>query len=117
MIGYLFASFNSLYPDESINNFEQITNSGSIAAGSDSLTNSRYENKMSEGNVYKIIAGSISTLKQMIRICDYALSNEESFPNAEYFKIVKENAKEAIKLLDKEPINNDPNYANKSSNI
>ncbi|MBQ4646968.1 MAG: DEAD/DEAH box helicase [Candidatus Gastranaerophilales bacterium] len=117
LIGYLFASFNSLYPDESINNFEQITNSGSIAAGSDSLTNSRYENKMSEGNVYKIIAGSISTLKQMIRICDYALSNEESFPNAEYFKIVKENAKEAIKLLDKEPINNDPNYANKSSNI
>lgn len=113
LIGYLFASFNSLYPNESINNFEQITNSGLIAAGSDALTNSRYENRMSEGNVYKIIAGSISTLKQMIRICDYALSNEESFPNSEYYKIVKENAKEAVKLLDKEPINNDPNYASK----
>jgi len=113
LVGYLFASFNSLYPNESINNFEQIVNSGLIAAGSDALTNSRYENRMSEGNVYKIIAGSISTLKQIIRICDYALSNEESFPNSEYYKIVKENAKEAIKLLDKEPINNDPNYASK----
>ena len=111
LIGYLFASFNSLYPDESINNFEQITKSGLIEAGSDSLTNSRYENRMSEGNVYKIIAGSISTLKQIIRICDFALNKEESFLNSEYYQIVKENAQEAIKLLDKDPINNDPNYA------
>ena len=70
-----------------------------------------------EGNVYKIITGSISTLKQIVRICDFAISCDDKYPNTSYWETVKENASEAITLLEKEPINNDPEYANKSSNI
>lgn len=112
LIGYLFASFNSMYPDESINNFEQIVKTNRIASHNDAKIDNRYAAKTSEGNVYKIIAGTISTLKQMIRICDFALDREEYFPNVEYWEIVKENAQKAVELLDKEPINNDPEYAN-----
>lgn len=112
LIGYLFASFNSMYPDESINNFEQIVKTNRIASHNDAKIDNRYAAKTSEGNVYKIIAGTISTLKQMIRICDFALDREEYFPNVEYWEIVKENARKAVELLDKEPINNDPEYAN-----
>ena len=42
---------------------------------------------------------------------------DDKYPNTSYWEQLKENALEAIKLLDKEPINNDPEYANKSSNI
>jgi len=111
LVGYLFASYNELN-DNSIANFEKIIDSANIAQSSDNEANKEYERKATEGNVYKIITGSISTLKQIIRICDFAIGSEDKYPNTNYWENLKETAQEAIKLLDKEPINNNPDYAN-----
>jgi hypothetical protein len=107
---------NQIEPN-SIANFEKIVASASEVASSDSEANKEYARKATEGNVYKIITGAISTLKQMIRICDFAIMCDDMYSNTSYWETVKENAQLALELLDKEPINNDPNYANKLSNI
>lgn len=111
MVTYLFASFNSYNPDDSIANFEKISQDLNVDIPEFKKTNREYYRRATEGNIYKIIAGSISTLKQIIKICDFALDNEEDFPNVFYWENLKETAHGAIKLLNKEPINNDPNYA------
>lgn len=112
----LFALLNEQNPDDSIGNFEKIVASGNCAYSQNAKELKEYQRKTREGNVYKLITGSISTLKQIIRICDYALYEPDKFPNTSYWQFVKENAQSAIELLDKEPINNDPNYENKLSN-
>lgn len=115
-VSYMFASLN-LENENSIANFEKIIQTSDIVASSDSEANQSYLRNSTEGNVYKIITGSISTLKQIVRICDFAISCDDMYPNTSYWEIVKENAQVALELLDKEPINNDPNYANKLSDI
>lgn len=111
LVGYLFASYNELN-DNSIANFEKIVDSVNTAQSSDAQINKDYERKATEGNIYKIITGSISTLKQIINICNYAIDYQDKFPNAKYWENLKETAQEAIYLLDREPINNNPDYAN-----
>jgi hypothetical protein len=117
MVTYLFACYNEKKPEDSIDNFEKISMDLDTDLSGFKNLNKEYERRSTEGNIYKIIAGSISTLKQIIEICEFALKNEEDFPNVFYWENLKETAHEAIKLLNKEPINNDPNYANQSGNI
>ncbi len=115
-VSYMFASLNQKF-DNSISNFEKITRLTSAQLSSDYKANKEYERNGTEGNIYKIITGSISTLKQIVRICDFAISCNDKYPNTSYWEQVRENALKAIELLDREPINNDPEYANKSNNI
>ena len=117
LVGYMFARLNEINPDDSINNFEKIYMTQNIQTSADTKLNKNYERKATEGNIYKIITGAISTLKQITNICDWAISAPDLYPNTSYWEKVKENAQIAIDLLDKEPINNDPEYANKLSNI
>ncbi len=115
LVSYMFASLNQ-NSDNSIENFEKIVKSTDTVISSDYEANKEYKRNATEGNIYKIIAGSISTLKQIIRICDFAISCDDKYPNTSYWEQLREKAQEAIKLLDKEPINNNPEYANKSTN-
>ncbi|MBR5304493.1 MAG: DEAD/DEAH box helicase [Candidatus Gastranaerophilales bacterium] len=117
MVTYLFACYNEAKPEDSIDNFEKISTDLDVDLSEFKNSNKEYVRRSTEGNIYKIIAGSISTLKQIIEICEFALKNEEDFSNVFYWENLKETAHEAIKLLNKEPINNDPNYANQSGKI
>ena len=112
MVTYLFACYNETKPEDSIDNFEKISMDLDIDLSEFKNSNKEYERRSTEGNIYKIIAGSIATLRQVIEICSFALANEEDFPNVFYWENLRKLAQEAIGLLDREPINNDPNYAN-----
>lgn len=111
-VTYLFASMNNSDESDSIENFETIVNIPCCFEAEAEGVYSYYAYS-TEGNIYKTIAGSISVLKQIARVCDMAIECEEDFPNTYYWVTLKENALEAIKLLDREPINNEPDYANK----
>ena len=97
---------------DSINNFRKITGTTPLGA---ILNNSatpdysveEFNRKANEGHVYKLIAQSISTLKQIDRICDFALSNKNKYPNSQYYENLKENAQVALELLNKPPFNDE----------
>ena len=57
--------------------------------------------------MYKLIAQTISTLKQIDKICDFALANQEMYPNQQYYKDLKENAIIAKELLEQKPFNDE----------
>ena len=114
LVGYLFANLNESNPDDSINNYEKILFASNLSCDVKNQANAQISRMATEGNVYKIITGSISTLKQIVRICDSAISQKDKYPNTSYWLNLKEKAQDAIKLLDKDPINNEPNYASKS---
>ena len=71
--------------------------------GSEKLKNI-YNDKAKEGDVYKIIAQSISVLKQMKYVCNCALENSADFPNSEYWYSLREKCDEAIWLMNRPPI-------------
>ncbi|MBR6297807.1 MAG: hypothetical protein IKR34_01035, partial [Candidatus Gastranaerophilales bacterium] len=71
--------------------------------GSEELKNI-YNDKAKEGDVYKIIAQSISVLKQMKYVCNCALENSVDFPNSEYWYSLREKCDEAIWLMNRPPI-------------
>jgi hypothetical protein len=54
-----------------------------------------------------LIAQSISTLKQIDRICDFALLNKSKYPNSQYYENLKENAQVALELLNQPPFNDE----------
>jgi len=113
LVGYMFACLNKENPN-SIANFEKIVATEYLADSSDEDANKEYKRKATQGNIYKTITGAIANLKQITRICDFAIAQEDKYPNTHYWINLKSTAQEAIELLDKEPINNDPNYENKS---
>ena len=69
-----------------------------------SIVSEEYNRFVMEGRVYKIISQSISALKQICSICDYALSNEKDFPNQEYYLNLYECAESALELMKHDPI-------------
>lgn len=71
--------------------------------GSEELKNI-YNDKAKEGDVYKVIAQSISVLKQMKYVCNCALENSVDFPNSEYWYSLREKCDEAIWLMNRPPI-------------
>ncbi len=112
MVLYLWADLNQKN-DNSIENFENLIK----IINDSSLSKDEIKRKTTLGNIYKIIAQSISNLKQIIRICDYALANPDTFSNEKYWQDLELSALCAIELIQKEPINNEKDYENKLSNI
>ncbi len=98
---YLWSYFNQTNPD-TIENFEKIT---SLTYKTDKKEiKSMLSAKLSEGNVYRVISHSVSVLKQIIRICDYALSDNDNYPNSDYYADLKEKAITALDLIERKPI-------------
>ena len=111
-ITYLWALLNDKNPN-SIKNFQEITKI--VQENKDeqkedkvnskaSIVSEEYNRFVMEGRVYKIISQSISALKQICSICDYALSNEKDFPNQEYYLNLYECAESALELMKHDPI-------------
>ena len=106
--GYLWAHLNNKNND-SISNFRKLTNSGCNPLTHEQMTNTKdaaqeYLRKTQEGNVYSIISQMISILKQIDKICDFAIQNKELYPNQKYYLELKENAQLATILIKQNPI-------------
>lgn len=100
-ITYCWAILNKYRPD-SISNFEKII---TYTTSEDSEEQKEiFASSTAEGDCYKLIAQTVSVLKQMSYICDYAMKNEYNFPNTEYWQSVKEKTQQAIDLMNKPPI-------------
>ena len=113
-MGFLFGYLNATNPNGSVENFRKITGSTpSIDLHSENafkdLSPSKKEfiRKTREGHVYNVLAKTISTMKQIQKICDFALSNSNLYPNQEYYSNLKENAIIATELLEKIPFNDE----------
>ena len=63
-----------------------------------------YLRKSLEGNVYGIISQMVSIMKQISKICDYAIQNKELYPNQNYYAELKEKAELAMILIKQSPI-------------
>ncbi|MBR2068146.1 MAG: DEAD/DEAH box helicase [Candidatus Gastranaerophilales bacterium] len=98
---YLWAHFNSSNPD-TIENFEKISSVTSDTQDKD--IKRALSAKLSQGNVYRSISHSVSVLKQIQRICDYALSDNFNYPNSDYYETLKNKASLALELINKEPV-------------
>ena len=101
-ITYLWAKYND-ESEDSVGNFESISDYKYETEIPD--IKRTLEAKLSEGNIYRTISHSISVLKQIERICDYALSDNLNFPNTDYFEELKLNVQIALELMNREPIN------------
>ncbi len=106
--GYLWAYLNDKNND-SISNFRKITNSGYNPLTSKQMTDmenasNEYLRKSLEGNVYGIISQMVSIMKQISKICDYAIQNKELYPNQNYYAELKEKAELAMILIKQSPI-------------
>ena len=119
---FLFSRLNisNKNPKDSIENFRKIT--GSIPSVAVKVKPKESEKgkikeispsqkelirKSGEGNIYKIIAQTISTLKQIDKICDFALENKSLYPNQNYYEDLKENALISRELLEQIPFNDE----------
>lgn len=63
-----------------------------------------YAIRASEGNVYLILSQIVSILNQINKICNYALSNPNDYPDADYWKELKENCELANLLMKQSPV-------------
>lgn len=104
-ISHLWAYLNDI-SEKRIENYEYLINYYlQHTKEVDTPEKREFNSSIDEGDVFKIIAQTITTLKQIQRICDFAISNEELFPNIEYYQNLKETAQKALKLTDVFPIN------------
>lgn len=111
-ITYLWAILNN-ENSNSIKNFQEITRivqdnkdeqKNEKVNSKASIASKEYNRFVMEGRVYKLISQSISVLKQICSICDYALSNEKDFPNQEYYLNLYECTESALELMKHDPI-------------
>ncbi len=100
-ITYCWAILNQNNPD-SVSNFNKILKFS--APTDEEGLKSQYKARVTEGDTYKIIAQTISVLKQISYICDYALENYEDFPNEEHWQTLKEKSEQAINIMNRPPI-------------
>ena len=105
-ITYLWAEYNR-ENSNTIENFEKISKVSYQTQNPDIQRS--LSAKLSQGNIYRTISHTISVLKQIERICDYALSDCENYPNSEYYYELKTTAQKAIELMDREPVNIEDN--------
>ena len=111
-VSYIWADYNSKNSD-GINNFDNMMHSVlkqnviTKFNNQDPLLKAKndFNRKATEGNIYKILSQSITVLKQIRTIADYALENEEEFPNQMYYRKLRQRVLEAIELMSKEPLN------------
>ena len=90
------------HSQNSIKNFDEIM-TFETENEKESLKNT-YKNLSTAGDNYKLISQSISILKQMDYICDFAIANEDDFPNTQYWTNLKAKISNAIKSMNKPPI-------------
>ena len=109
---FAWAYLNSI-DDNYIQNFRKITGSTKSAILSDKRLvdffkqrnlRSEYLRKSNEGSVYDIISQTVTILKQINIICNYALDNPVDFPETKYWKDLKEKAELAILATKQNPI-------------
>ncbi len=106
-ISYAWAILND-NNQNSVDNFIRLTKEPMTDEDTDDYlieARSEYLRKIKQGSVYKIISQSVSTLKTIARICDFALMNPEKFPNTSYYENLKENSELALLLLVQKPVN------------
>jgi len=101
-ISYLFAYLNSKNSD-SISNFREITKKQPCLEKDYVIK--EFNRCTQEGNVYRTLSRTVSLLKQLLRICEYTLSNPELYPNSTYYEKLKENAQLALFLIEAKPLN------------
>lgn len=94
---------------DSIKNFRAITGSLDKAINEQEMkklgeASILYNRKALEGNVHKILSQSVTILKQIDKICDFALSNSDIYPNRDYYSNLKETAQLALLLMKQNPI-------------
>ena len=106
-IAYLFAYLNKK-DDDSISNFEKIVNQPTLPLGNDKAQNEvarEFNRRLNEGHIYKSLAQSVSVLKQIDRICTFALNNPDDFYNVDYYKNLQDKTQQALYLMKMPPIN------------
>jgi hypothetical protein len=87
---------------DSIKNFENIS---SINYETEiNQIKSTLKAKLSEGSVYRVIVHAISVLKQIQRLCEFAIDNPEDYPNTNYYEELLAKINDAMELINKEPI-------------
>ena len=100
-VTYCWSLLNQ-HNQNSIKNFNEIMTFDTIEE-KDSTKNT-FKNLSTAGDNYKLISQSISILKQMDSICDFAIENEYDFPNVEYWSDLKTKISKAIKTMNKPPM-------------
>ena len=106
-IAYLFASLNK-NDEDSISNFEKIVHQPTMSLGNDKAQNEvarEFNRRLNEGHIYKSLAQSVSVLKQIDRICTFALNNPDDFYNVEYYKNLQDKTQQALYLMKMPPVN------------
>ena len=111
--GYLWAYLNNK-DNNSISNFRKITGSGFSPLTPAQQMNyreatSEYTRLSSEGNVHNVISQTVSILKQISKICDFALEHADLYPNQDYYNELKENAELALIITKQNPIYDETN--------
>jgi len=108
-----YASFMWAYLNDkeanSVSNFRKIAqpikfNLQKETEGAENSALEEYIIKSSEGNTYKIFSQVVSMLKQIIRICDYTLSNPTEYKNVDYWKTLRENSETAMLMVEQNPV-------------
>ncbi len=109
-VAYLWAHYNKQNPNDSVSNFDLLLTDAlkPIKDLGDSQSENfgaklEFNRKAAPGHAYKIISQSLSVLKQIERICDYAIENPGDY-DVQYYKNLKETAHDALKLMKKPPI-------------
>ena len=69
-----------------------------------------YNRKAQQGNVYRVFAHTISVLKQISRICNYALSDPDNYPEVEYYQRLLELSQKGIELMSLPPIDTEEEF-------
>lgn len=106
-IAYLFAYLNQKDKNP-IANFETIANLPFVEytkqdEKKDFIWKQCFNKKLHESAVYKTIVQTITVLKQMSRICDYALERKDIYSNSKYWTDLKDNTAKAIEMIKKPP--------------
>ena len=102
LVAYLWAHLNEI-SDNSTDNFRQLITNLQDTQNTD-FKSKEYSRKSYEGNIYKILTNTITVLKQINNICDFALKHPEIYPNQNYYRKLKENVQDALLLSEKDSI-------------
>lgn len=111
-VAYMWAHYNKQNPDCALENFSRLINEalepmelrGSRLQDPEFGAKIEFLRKATEGNTYKILSQSVSVLKQIERMAEFALNNPDEYPDSAYYQNLKENASIAVELMNKQPV-------------
>ena len=112
-IMYLWAYLNQ-HSNNSIQNFENLVNMDkfddkvfkSDGSFDEEKSNSikDFNRRITEGNIYKLISQTTSSLKQISRLCDFALNHKDLYPDTKYWQNLKKTTQKALTLTKLPPL-------------